>query len=63
WQLGAGYAYGFHALRDGEPGAHSLTVVAQYDLEAQQRAGITPFWQPWITPDAWRGMFRILGAR
>ncbi len=63
WQLGAGYAYGFHALREGEPGAHSLSVVAQYDLEAQQRAGITPFWHPWLTPDAWRGVFRIFGAR
>jgi hypothetical protein len=38
-------------------------VVAQYDLEAEKRAGVRPFWSPFMSPDAWRGISRIFGAR
>ena len=60
-QLGAGYGYGFQALRDRGRGAQTIAFVAQYDFEAARRVG-EPFWRPLLSPDTWRSVFRIFGA-
>jgi hypothetical protein len=63
WQFALGYGFGIQALRNEGRGAHVFGVVAQYDLEAEKRAGVRPFWSPLMSPDAWRGISRIFGAR
>jgi hypothetical protein len=36
WRLIMRYGYGFNALRDGEPGSHSIGVLYQYNFERRK---------------------------
>jgi hypothetical protein len=62
WQVGLGYGYGVDAIREEERGAHTFTVLVQYDLDAELRAGGKPFWNPLLNPNAWGGLIRIFGG-
>lgn len=63
WQFGLAYAYGIHARREEGRGAHTITAVMQYDLDAEQRAGIRPFWDPTRSADNWRGFFDMFRGK
>jgi hypothetical protein len=63
WQIGMAYAYGFEAIREEGRGGQTITLVLQYDLDAAARAGRNPFWNPLVSADTWRGVFRIFTGR
>jgi hypothetical protein len=63
WHVGTAYAYGINAMRDRGRGAHSFTLVVEYDLDALLRNGKRPFWEPALRTKTWQGLFRRLGGR
>ncbi|HSH16721.1 MAG TPA: hypothetical protein VLD18_11840, partial [Verrucomicrobiae bacterium] len=63
WQVGLAYAYGIEALREDGRGAHTITTVLQYDLDAVVRSGREPFWNPLLSADMWRGFLAIFTGR
>jgi len=63
WQLGLAYAYGIEAMREHGRGAHTITAVLQYDLDAVARSGHEPFWDPLLSADMWRGFLGIFTGR
>jgi hypothetical protein len=63
WQIGAAWSYGVQAIREHGEGAHTFTVVAQYDLDALERAGGKPFWNPMVNSSMWRGLVGLFRAR
>jgi hypothetical protein len=42
WQVALGYGYGIDALRDGQRGAHSLSILLQFDLDSTRRRFFDP---------------------
>lgn len=58
WQVGLAYSYGVDAIRDHGRGAHTITFLLQYDLDADARSE-EPFWDPLFSADTWRGFFGI----
>lgn len=58
WQVGVSYAYGVDAIRERGRGAHTITFLMQYDLDADARSQ-NPFWDPLFSADTWRGFFGI----
>jgi hypothetical protein len=63
WHIGTTYAYGITAMREHGRGAHTFTLVVQYDLDALLRNGKRPFWEPVFDTKPWQGLFRRLGGR
>lgn len=63
WHIATTYAYGITAMRERGRGAHTFTLVLQYDLDALFRNGKQPFWDPVVSPKTWQGLFRRLGNR
>jgi hypothetical protein len=63
WQLGVAYAYGFEAIRNTGRGAHTITFQLQYDLDADLRSDGSPFWDPLLSAENWRGLFRMFSGR
>jgi len=63
WQIGAAYAYGVDAIRQGGRGAHTVTFQLQYDLDADLRGGGRPFWNPFLSANTWRGIFRAFRGK
>lgn len=60
WEVTLGYAYGVDAIRSGGRGAHTIGLVAQYDLEARRTRRKA---EPEVGPEKSRGlqhMFRGL---
>jgi hypothetical protein len=60
WQAMLGYAYGIDAIRSSGRGAHTIGILIQYDLQADTR-GKRPFWDPWLSPNKWRGFDWLFG--
>jgi hypothetical protein len=52
----ASYGYGFNALRDGERGANSLSILLQIDLDKPHGGGFRS-----AQPNQWRGWNWLLG--
>jgi len=42
WQIAVAYGYGVDAIRDGERGAHSLSILVQFDLDRTRRRFFDP---------------------
>jgi hypothetical protein len=42
WQVALTYGYGVDAIRDGDRGAHSLTLLVQFDLDRTKRRFFDP---------------------
>ena len=57
WEVTLGYAYGVDAIRTGGRGAHTIGLVAQYDLEARRFRAKTP--EPEVGPEKSRGLERL----
>lgn len=57
WEITLGYAYGVDAIRSGGRGAHTVGLVAQYDLEARRTRAKTP--EPDVGPEKSRGLERL----
>lgn len=57
WQIMVGYGYGVDALRSHGPGAHSVGVLVQIDMEKSWSALIGP-----QSPFRSRGLFRLFGG-
>ena len=57
WEFTLGYAYGVDAIRSGGRGAHTVGLVAQYDLEARRTRKKTA--EPEVSPDTSRGLHRL----
>ena len=57
WELTLGYAYGVDAMRSGGRGAHTVGLVAQYDLEARRTRAKTP--EPEVGREKSRGLQRL----
>lgn len=57
WEFTLGYAYGVDAIRTAGRGAHSVGLVAQYDLEAHRTRRKSA--APEISPDQSRGLQRL----
>ena len=58
FQLFGGYSYAFQAVRHGDYGGQSITVLCQIDLEAHHRP--EPL-EPFESPLKSRGLFKIFG--
>ena len=56
WQISLGYGYGVDAIRNGHPGAHSIGLLLQYDLE--QGGALVP---GRFNPSKWRGLNQLFG--
>ena len=59
YQVVAGYAYGFNAIRSHGEGAHNIGILFQWDLEAKKRPQ-DPYFDL-HSPYKSRGLFRIFG--
>ena len=57
WEITMGYAYGVDAIRSGGRGAHTVGLVAQYDLEARRTRKKAA--EPDVSPEKSRGLQRI----
>lgn len=57
WEITLGYAYGVDAIRTGGRGAHTVGLVAQYDLEARRTRRKAA--EPEVSPDKSRGLQRL----
>lgn len=57
WEFTLGYAYGVDAIRTGGRGAHTIGLVAQYDLEAHRTRRKSA--EPQVSPDTSRGLPRL----
>ena len=42
WQVALAYGYGVDAIRNGERGAHSLSILVQFDLDRSRRRFFDP---------------------
>jgi hypothetical protein len=62
WEMGVAYSYGVEAIRGDGRGAHTVTFLLQYDVDAEQRAGARPFWSPVVNSSIWRGLVRVFGG-
>jgi hypothetical protein len=63
WEIGTAYSYGPTAMREGGRGAHTLTLMIQYDLDALFREGHRPFWDPVLGAKTWQGILGRLGRQ
>ncbi len=57
WEFTLGYAYGVDAIRAGGRGAHTVGLVAQYDLEAHRTRRKAA--EPEVSPEKSRGLQRL----
>ena len=57
WEFTLGYAYGVDAMRSGGRGAHTVGLVAQYDLEARRTSVKSP--EPEVGREKSRGLQRL----
>ena len=57
WEVTVAYAYGVDAIRSGGRGAHTVGLVAQYDLEARRTGRKSP--EPEVGPEKSRGLQRL----
>jgi hypothetical protein len=62
WHVSTTYAFGISAMRERGRGAHTLTLLLEYDLDALRRKGKLPFWEPVLNTRSWRGLFRSIGG-
>ena len=46
WKIGVNYGYGFEAIRDGDRGAHVVSLALQFDLEQYLNKRRSQPW-PW----------------
>jgi hypothetical protein len=56
WQVAVAYGYGFEAIRDGERGAQSLSILVQFDLDNTRRR----FFDPTVNINRSRGLQSIM---
>jgi hypothetical protein len=56
WQVALGYGYGIDALRDGNRGAHSVSILLQFDLDSTKRR----FFDPTANINRSRGLQSIM---
>ncbi len=56
WQVAFGYGYGIDAVRNGNRGAHSLSLLVQFDLDSTRRR----LFDPGANLDRSRGLESIL---
>jgi hypothetical protein len=42
WQLAVGYGYGFNAIRNGDRGAQSVSILLQFDLDRTRQRLLDP---------------------
>jgi hypothetical protein len=62
WHIGATYSYGISAMREHGRGAHTFTLIVEYDLNALLRDGKQPFWEPVFSTKTRQGLFSRLGG-
>lgn len=56
WQVAVAYGYGFEAIRNGERGAQSLSILVQFDLDNTRRR----FFDPTVNINRSRGLQSIM---
>ena len=56
WQVAIAYGYGFQAIRDGGRGAHSLSILVQFDLDNTRQR----FFDPTANINRSRGLQSIM---
>jgi hypothetical protein len=56
WQVAVAYGYGIEAIRDGDRGAHSLSILIQFDLDNTKRR----FFDPTANINRSRGLQSIM---
>src|SRR5688572_16577311 len=56
WQIALGYGYGIDALRDGDRGAHSMSILLQFDLDRTKQR----FFDPSANMNRSRGLQSII---
>jgi hypothetical protein len=56
WQIALAYGYGFQAIRDGDRGAQSLSILVQFDLDNTRRR----FFDPTVNINRSRGLQSIM---
>lgn len=56
WQVAVGYGYGIQAIRNGDRGAHSLSILVQFDLDNTRRR----FFDPTVNINRSRGLQSIM---
>lgn len=66
WHVLLGYGYGFDAVRGDHEGAHSVSILIQYDLERARLPKLPDMERVRkamhsLNPATWRGFDRILG--
>jgi hypothetical protein len=57
WEVTLGYAFGVDAIRSGGRGAHTVGLIAQYDLEARRTHRKSA--EPEVGPEKSRGLQRL----